>query len=183
VFWEHRVAWHVDGCNCVIFAQRATFVSSELHCLLTNFKGVHDSQPLAPLLSQMNQSMPFQPTSIRSILISASHLCLGLQHGIYFHLFPDQFHHWPLCSGQQILAQFTIQTHVLVVRHKRHRAKQCHCNAVFALIFSVKKHIPVTSTNALVTTTVTGLLFNIYLISRKRQNGTVYQQISPHASL
>jgi len=86
------------------------------------------------------QSMPFQPTFIRSILISASHLCLGLQHGIYFHLFPDQFHHWPLGSGQQILAQFTIQTHVLVVTHKRHWAKQCHCNAVFALIFSVKKN-------------------------------------------
>jgi hypothetical protein len=46
------------------------------------------------------QSMPFQPNSIRSILISASHLCLGLQHGIYFCLFPDQFHHWPLGSGQ-----------------------------------------------------------------------------------
>jgi hypothetical protein len=84
------------------------------------------------------QSMPFQPTSKRSILISSSHLCLGLQHGIYFYLFADQFHHWPLSSGQKILAQFTIQTCVLVFRHKRHWAKQCHCNGVFALIFSVK---------------------------------------------
>ena len=103
------------------------------------------------------QSIPFQPTSKRSILISSSHLCLGVQHGIYFYLFPDQFHHWPLGSGQQTLAQFTIQTHVLVVRHKRHWAKQCHCNAVFAVIFSVK-NTPL----SLVTTIVTDLLFDIY---------------------
>ena len=133
--------------------------------LFTNFKTFKTAYHLPQSWVTWIQSMPFQPTSIRSILtlnpltcriwwipnnaskwqmgfnsafkglISASHLWLGLQYGIYFCLFPDQFHHWPLDSGQQILAHFTIQIHILAVRHKRHWAKQCHCNAVFALIF------------------------------------------------
>ena len=112
---------NIMQCDMLLVVKESHFCNKWI-ALFTNFKTFKTAYHLPQSWVTWIQSMPFQPTSIRSILISASHLRLGLQHGIYFCLFPDQFHHWPLDSGQQILVHFTIQTHILAVRHKRHWA-------------------------------------------------------------
>jgi len=58
-------------------------VIQKIHHTFVTVKGhyhIYNSKPLAPLLSQMN---PVHPTSLRSILISPSHLCLGLPSGLF----------------------------------------------------------------------------------------------------
>ena len=64
---------------------------------------IHQCPPPAPILCQLDPVHALHPTSRRSILILFSHLCLGLQIGLFPLGFPSKTLYMPLLSSPQLI--------------------------------------------------------------------------------